>query len=131
MNSCPCHSGLSYSSCCQPYHLGTAAPNARSLMRSRYAAYALRLSEYIILTTHSKNPAHQSNTENWKKELEIFSSHTNFTGLKILDFEENEDQATVTFHASLTQGIRDTSFTEKSRFLYENGKWLYLDGIIS
>lgn len=131
MNQCPCHSGLPYSNCCQTYHLGTPAPSARALMRSRYAAYALGLADYIIHTTHPKNPGYQKNFEKWKKEIEAFSFHTTFTGLEISDFKEDEDNATVTFHATLHHGDSDASFTEKSRFLKENGKWLYLDGIIS
>lgn len=131
MKHCPCHSGLPYSNCCEPLHLGKPAHNAYSLMRSRYAAYALNLADYIIQTTHPKNPAYQINTAKWKDELNTFNSQTSFINLEMLGFEEDNNQAFVTFRATLSQGNQDSSFSEKSSFLKENGKWLYKDGIIS
>lgn len=53
---CPCSSGLALSSCCGRYHAGARAPDAVSLMRSRYSAFALGLTDYICSTTH---PAQQ------------------------------------------------------------------------
>jgi len=38
---CPCGSGRKYKKCCQPYHRGAKPDNALTLMKSRYAAYAL------------------------------------------------------------------------------------------
>lgn len=56
MNSsrlCPCKSNISYSDCCEPYHNSTKLPStAEQLMRSRYSAYALKLINYLIETTH-------------------------------------------------------------------------------
>lgn len=98
-------------------------------MRSRYAAYALGLSDYIIQTTDPKNPGHQTNITKWKKELDTFTYHTTFMGLEIIDFEESNEKATVTFHAILKQNGNDTSFTEKSLFFKKNNRWLY-SGVI-
>ena len=39
--TCPCGSGLPYAQCCGRFHAGEPAPDARSLMASRYSAYAL------------------------------------------------------------------------------------------
>ena len=37
---CPCHSGLRYSACCEPFHQRAAiAETPEKLMRSRYAAF--------------------------------------------------------------------------------------------
>ncbi|HAU19042.1 MAG TPA: hypothetical protein DCS72_11975, partial [Marinobacter adhaerens] len=41
--NCPCGSGKSYSECCQPLHHGEAASTPEALMRSRYAAFVLKL----------------------------------------------------------------------------------------
>ncbi|MFM8535398.1 MAG: YchJ family protein [Acidimicrobiia bacterium] len=49
---CPCASGQSYASCCKPFHDGQPAPTAECLMRSRYAAYALKFSAYLLSTWH-------------------------------------------------------------------------------
>jgi hypothetical protein len=47
---CPCGSGLRYPDCCGRWHDGPLrlqAPDAEALMRSRYAAFALRLGAYL------------------------------------------------------------------------------------
>ncbi|CCB90758.1 UPF0225 protein ychJ [Waddlia chondrophila 2032/99] len=100
-------------------------------MRSRYAAYALNLPDYIIKTTHPDNPAYQSNQKKWTKELQAFSIHTQFIGLEIFTFTEKKNEAFVTFKATLSQNGQDISFTEKSRFLKKNNQWLYASGIVS
>jgi len=41
--ACPCGSGLPLSECCWRYHNGAAAPDAVSLMRSRYSAFVFGL----------------------------------------------------------------------------------------
>lgn len=45
---CPCGRGEPYSSCCAPLHAGEAAPSAERLMRSRYCAFALGLTGYLL-----------------------------------------------------------------------------------
>jgi SEC-C motif-containing protein len=126
---CPCHSKKKYSECCQPYHEGKICENALKLMRSRYSAYALNLPEYIIQTTHPENPQYTLQ-ESWKKQIEEFIQSTDFAGLDILEFEENNNGAYVTFTAHLKQNGEYVSFTEKSFFVKENGKWFYKDGQI-
>ena len=56
---CPCLSGLPYSECCEPLHRGqTVAPTAESLMRSRFSAFAVGDSAYLLETWHpSTRPA--------------------------------------------------------------------------
>lgn len=51
--ACPCGSGLLLSECCGRYHNGVAAPDAVSLMRSRYSAFALGLEAYLLATWHA------------------------------------------------------------------------------
>ena len=52
-NSCPCGSNRSYAQCCEPLHQGLVnAATAEALMRSRYSAYVLRLSE-LFSSGHS------------------------------------------------------------------------------
>jgi SEC-C motif-containing protein len=84
-------------------------------MRSRYAAYALGLTDYILTTSTQKSSP---------SEIEEFSKKTKFIGLKILDAQETS----VTFTAILSQDGHDVSFTEKSHFLKQNGKWVYVRG---
>lgn len=127
---CPCHSGLIYQECCKRYHEGVLPETALIVMRTRFSAYAKKLAEYIMNTTHPENPAFMKNRAKWKKEIQRFSEETQFEGLEILDFVDGKFRATVTFVASLRQGDQDTSFTEKSFFEKVEGRWLYLGGII-
>ena len=121
---CPCHSGKKYKQCCQPYHKGILPSNALKLMRSRYSAYALGMVEYIIATTHPNNPDASIALSDWQKAIGDFAKTTYFRGLKILEYVDGEEEAFVTFEATLSDGI----MKEKSRFLKEDGKWLYESG---
>lgn len=124
---CPCHSGDPYTQCCKPFHDGTPPQNALQLMRSRYAAYALNLPDYIIKTTHPKNPHYSTNTSEWRLSLEQFSKTTSFDGLTILEFQETGLEAVVVFTAHLKQAGRDCSFTERSLFEKCGQNWLYTE----
>lgn len=126
---CPCDSGKKYKSCCLPYHKGASAKTALALMRSRYSAYALSLSSYIIKTTHSKNSEYLTNTSQWEKELLEFSSNCDFQKLEILEVEENDFEGYITFKATIQSHQEDCSFIEKSHFLLENNKWYYFSGV--
>ena len=92
-------------------------------MRSRYAAYALGKSRYIMETTASQ----REDRDVWRAEIERFSAGTRFTGLEILSVEPGEEVAFVTFRAGLEQAGQDASFTERSRFV-RRGRWLYESG---
>ncbi len=121
---CPCGSGNKYKKCCQPYHRGAWPDSALLLMKSRYSAYALGQSRYIIDTTHPDNPDHTEDTAAWLAEIEAFSEQTEFRRLEILEFEGGDEEAFVTFHATFGDG----EMVERSRFVCEEGKWLYHSG---
>jgi len=128
---CPCGTGKAYEACCKPFHQGELPDSALKLMRSRYSAYALGLPAYIIFTTHPQNPQFCLDTTLWAQKISEFCTHTEFEKLEILDFQEKDNFATVTFVAHLTQNKKDVSFTERSSFEKINGKWLYKSGKIS
>lgn len=121
---CPCHSGEKYKKCCQPYHRGSLPSNAEKLMRSRYSAFALGLADYIMATTHPNNSDFTDDIEQWKQSVLSFSENTHFLGLTITEFIDGEYLAFVTFEAKLDNGL----LKEKSRFLKEDGRWLYESG---
>ena len=126
---CPCGSLIKYKKCCKIFHDNIKNPsNALELMKSRFSAYAFKKSDYIIKTTHKDNIDYSINTEIWKKEIELFLSDTIFDKLEILDFIDADIESFVTFKATLYQNKKDVSFIEKSRFIKENGLWLYVDG---
>ncbi|WP_232086083.1 YchJ family metal-binding protein [Candidatus Protochlamydia amoebophila] len=100
-------------------------------MRSRYAAYANHLADYIIQTTHPQLPHFRIDKHLWAKEILLFCHHTKFRKLEILDFLDEKEEATVTFIAHLQQKGLDASFQEKSCFKKIKEKWLYYSGFIS
>ncbi len=130
---CLCSSGESYQACCQPYHQGGLPPTPEALMRSRYSAYAMGNVRYIIDTTHPASPYYQKNKSAWTKSLKTYTDKTTFIGLQVQDAHIEQDGKTgfVTFTAILLQDGKNASFTEKSRFLLVNQRWLYVDGEIS
>lgn len=94
-------------------------------MRSRYAAYALGLADYVISTTHPQNPQALTDHNAWKSQILEFSRKTEFQNLEILQNQEKPPLAFVTFKASLRQNGQDASFTETSEFEIYHGKWTY------
>ena len=128
-DNCPCGSLIKYKKCCKPFHEDIKTPiNALELMKSRYCAYAIEKSEYIILTTHQNNRDFNTDTKAWNNDILDFSRNTKFEKLEILEFIDGQTESFVTFKANITQNKQDVSFIEKSRFVKENGKWQYIDG---
>jgi SEC-C motif-containing protein len=98
-------------------------------MRSRYAAYAKGLVDYIIDTTDPEGPRWREEREAWRSEIEVFCVHTRFDGLAILDAPPPAgDHGTVTFRATLSRNGQDVSFAEKSTFRRFDRRWYYVDG---
>jgi len=114
---------LAYAQCCGRYleHFDTAsAPDAESLMRSRYTAFVLERADYLIATWHtSHRPA----------SIE-FDPGVKWLGLEVRDHRAVDDtHAEVEFVArQKPAGGPAVRLHERSRFVYEEGRWYYLDG---
>jgi SEC-C motif-containing protein len=120
-SKCPCGSDKKYKKCCMIFHKGAAAKDAITLMKSRYSAFAMAKIEYIIKTS-----IYQKDYD----DLLSFSKNCNFLELKVLDFEDKGNEAFVTFSAKIICDGIDSSFSEKSRFIYKDDVWLYESGEI-
>ena len=121
--SCPCGSDMNLNECCNLYISGRKNPDtAEGLMRSRYTGYVLKDSEYILKTWHpsSRPKIFDLDRENilWEK-LEIL----NCVKGKVSDIEGE-----VFFRASYEHNGKKYCIQELSRFVKENGIWLYLIG---
>ena len=125
-SSCPCGSNNKYKKCCLVFHKGAKPKSALLLMKSRYSAYAVGNASYIVNTTHKNNSDFTNDVKSWKESIFHFTTSTEFLGLKILDFLDGEEEAFVTFKASLSSG----DMVEKSRFLKVESMWLYESGVI-
>lgn len=122
--SCPCLSGKLYQNCCEPLHKAEySAERADQLMRSRYSAFCLGLTGYLVETLHpSKRRPDEINL------LRETISQTTWLGLIILDHKQANDLAEVEFVAF----YEDQPFSqlhERSRFTREAGRWFYHDGV--
>lgn len=116
---CPCGSGKPLADCCGPYIDGPAtAPDAESLMRSRYTAYVLEREAYLRATWHaSTRPA----------RLDL--SPTQWIGLTVKRHtRQDAEHARVEFVARYKINGRAHRLHETSRFVREGGQWFYVDG---
>ncbi|MBE0489990.1 MAG: YchJ family protein [Halomonas sp.] len=117
-DGCPCGSGQSLAQCCGRFHAGEPAPTPEALMRSRYSAFALDLTGYLLESWHaSTRPAELAPdpTTRWLR-------------LEVLESGEEGDSGQVHFRATFREGRRFAVLEEASRFLREAGRWYYLDG---
>lgn len=126
--ACPCgrldaqKKPLAFSACCGPClddFAGTPAPDAQALMRSRYSAFVLGRSDYLLATWHpSTRPATLG-----------LQPGVKWLGLEVRAFRVTDaDHAEVEFVARSREAGRATRLHERSRFVREQGRWLYLDG---
>ena len=120
---CPCDSGQTYVDCCGAWHLGLLqglhAPTPEALMRSRYSAYVLGLIDYLLATWH---PATAPG------ELEL--PPLKWLGLEVLLAQSTAQAGVVEFVARCRENGRAQRMHETSRFVREQGRWYYVDGII-
>lgn len=119
-NICPCGIGRKYTSCCGRWHAGELAPDAEALMRSRYTAFVGQLDRYILETWHPRT----------RPPSIEFDASQKWLGLKVVEAKSTgADTAEVEFIARFRIGGASAArLHERSRFVRENGRWLYVDG---
>ncbi len=120
---CDCGTPRPYPACCGRYHAGPLhlqAPDAESLMRSRYSAYVRDLADYLLATWHpGTRPA----------QIEPNPGGLRWLGLEVKRHAVQDDtHATVEFVARSKLGGRAHRLHETSRFVREEGRWYYVDG---
>ncbi|MFE9727982.1 YchJ family protein [Streptomyces sp. NPDC005794] len=116
---CPCGLQASYGDCCGRLHAGTvAASTCEALMRSRYAAFVVQDAGYLLRTWHpeSRPPAIDFDPAMRWERLEILAT---------TEGSAFHTTGTVTFRAHYTDGGRPGSLHEQSRFVREQGAWVY------
>ncbi len=124
LECCPCGGHKAFLDCCGHYLDGAELPaTAEILMRSRYTAYTLKREDYLLRTWHcSTRPASLGLTD---------QSYDQWLGLTVKRYEQSTPvDAIVEFVACYIVGGRAYRLHEISRFVYENGRWFYVDGDI-
>lgn len=126
-NLCPCGSRKKYKNCCQPIHNDhSLAKTPEQLMRSRYSAYVMGLTDFIINTyipeissTLNRSEIESGTKMDWIK-LSVKSS-------KIT----SDSEGFVHFKAFYREDGQTFALEENSRFIKIHGNWFYVDGEFS
>ncbi len=112
--------------CCGRYiaHFDdTPAPDAESLMRSRYTAHTLCDARYVLDTWYIATRPDNANVE--------LDAGTRWLGLEVRDHQQvDATHAEVEFVARYRVAGRGVRLHERSRFMREDGRWYYVDGDI-
>ncbi|WP_293602974.1 YchJ family protein [Polaromonas sp. UBA4122] len=126
VDTCPCGRAdargqpLAWAACCGRYlDHDTPAPDAESLMRSRYSAFVRGRRDYLLATWHASTRPPQLELDAAAKWLGL-----DVRAHRVLDAEHAE----VDFVARWREAGRAIRLHERSRFLREQGRWLYVDG---
>ncbi len=133
--TCPCGRPARYAACCGRYHPSGSeagrAPTAEALMRSRYSAYVMGLTGYVLSTWH---PATRPDS------IEPDRPGCRWLGLDVKRHRQADaDHAEVEFVARSKVAGRAIRLHEVSRFVRERQpptpdaddsvRWWYVDGI--
>ncbi|MCB5178419.1 YchJ family protein [Streptomyces antimicrobicus] len=117
---CPCGLPASYADCCGRFHSGAQhAPTAELLMRSRFSAFALGDTAYLMRSWHSSTRPARLDLDpgqRWER-------------LDILGTERGgmfETEGSVEFRAHYREGKHTGSLHENSSFTREGGAWVYV-----
>ena len=97
-------------------------------MRSRYAAFALGLGEYLVKTLAADHADRALDEKALVLALSRAKDTQRFLGLEIFEASENGDEGTVRFRARIFEKGVDKSFEETSSFRKEAGAWKYVGG---
>jgi SEC-C motif-containing protein len=125
---CPCgqigaaKKPLAYADCCGRFIEAfdtTPAPDAQSLMRSRYSAFALERADYLRATWDASTRLPDFSIQPGAKWL----------GLEVRATRSADaDSAEVEFVARYRMDGRAVRVHERSRFLRIGERWFYVDG---
>lgn len=114
---CPCGLPQNYSDCCGSLHNGAKATTPEQLMRSRFSAFALGLTDYLLATWHPRT----------RPRLDL-SDNPEWVKLEVLETRERADNGFVHFRAFYRVDGELGILEEKSDFVRENGIWFYVKG---
>lgn len=123
---CPCGSALSYADCCAPFHNGDTIPStAEALMRSRFSAFALHNSAYLLATWDvSTRPV----------GLDLANDPSQWLRLEIVGTKKggvSDSKGQVSFNAYYRQHGKEGVMAETSRFRKVANRWFYVDGVVA
>lgn len=127
MNSCYCGNDKPFKNCCELIHTGkTEATTAEELMKSRYSAF-VKTNGGFLMKSHSTQTRDLSS----KNEIVKWAKSVKWIKLEIVECvlgKENDLTGIVEFKAYYKDKIFKRCIHERSNFLKEDNKWVYLNG---
>ena len=149
---CPCrtsgNSDTLYKDCCFPFHndKNILPQSPLDVLKTRYTAFAWRIPQYIIETTHPACKDFRKDKIKWARDLNrsgMFDSY-DFVSLDVVGEEsfnpDNDGEGFIEFKVNLKANSnsggniegQDIVVQEKSRFLRtEGGGWKYAGGDVT
>ena len=129
--NCYCCSGKELENCCRPFIENRAKPaTAEALMRSRYTAYVLAETGYLLRSTHPSTRKFYG-----VEDLSAWARANRWQRLEVIATEKGTAQdriGTVEFKAYyLDADDAPRVHHEISNFRKELGKWFYVDGKVA
>ena len=123
MSDCPCGSGRSYATCCEPIIAGAPAETAEALMRSRYSAYVKHAFDHLgtSLSEAQRKDYSPEDARRWSESSE-------WLGLTILRTEQGgptDEVGLVEFSARFKTNGEEQEHLETAIFSREQGRWVY------
>ena len=119
---CHCESGCLFTDCCGPLLAGSCpASTAEALMRSRYTANVLKKTTYLLNTWHSS-------TRPSSIEADTIPTWCSLSVLAAKQRQQGDLRGMVEFRALYRGSSGLGVLHERSRFVFENGCWFYVDG---
>ena len=125
---CPCGTGKEYLDCCGVFHKDISkVETAEQLMRSRYTAFVKANGKYLLESQHSSTrPTLQiHDIVAWAMSVKWHRLEVDETAKGSKEDEEGE----VKFRAFYMERFRNKCLEEHSKFVKENGHWVYLDKV--
>jgi SEC-C motif-containing protein len=125
-NSCLCGSTRHYNKCCGIFHNNNLAPTAEALMRSRYTAFCMNKTSYLVTTTLpeqqkmllANNTYKASNQTKWFK-LEIIATKNG----------KQQDQTGIVefkaWYTDIASGLKHCHH-EISSFIKQSNHWYFV-----
>ncbi|MDF1647043.1 MAG: YchJ family metal-binding protein [Legionellaceae bacterium] len=121
---CVCGSQCSYQNCCEPYLKYQETPSTpEALMRSRYTAYTQADIRYIQKTMQGKAAIgfNAADSRAWAERV-------TWIDLRVVKASDDGQTGHVEFIARFIENHHMCFIHENSQFLYETGRWFYVDG---
>jgi SEC-C motif domain protein len=121
---CPCGSGQTFDTCCGPVLGGALPATAEALMRSRYTAFVVGDGDHLLATWHP-------GTAPERVDLDPATTWSGLEIVETVDGGPGDKRGIVEFRARWRERGEEGELHERSRFVWQSGRWWYLDGRVS